>query len=126
MFASCLIDDVEDVLERAVGGLGLKPACELLGDEVHHVDLAVGPAGDDSVADRGEGGAQVLLGFEELSGAKSLQVERLAEGDGDGFEAVAGEQADDETDGDGQDDESTTTRPTWVRHSLMLSRPALL
>ena len=86
-------------------GLGFGPAGELLGDRVHHLDPAVGVAGDDAVADGGEGGAQVLLGVEELLGAAALQVERAAEGGGDGFEAVAGEEADDEADGEGEHDE---------------------
>ena len=99
-----LVDDVEDFLDRTVDGLGLEPAGELLGDDVHHLDVAVGVAGDDSVADGGERGAQVLFGLEELFGAEALQVERLAEGGGDCFEAAAGEEADDEADGDGKED----------------------
>ena len=69
------------------------------------LDAAFGVAGDDSVADGGEGGAQVLLGLEELFGAAALQVERCAEGGVDGLQAVAGEEADDEADGEREHNE---------------------
>ena len=94
---------------------GLEPAGEFLSDGVHHLDLALGVAGDDSVADGGEGGAQVLLGLEELLGAAALQVERCG-----GrrrrhvLEAVAGEEADDKADDQGehnQDDEHMACLP---------------
>ncbi len=37
------------------------PAGELLGDEVHKDDVAVGVAGDDGVADTANGGVQPLF-----------------------------------------------------------------
>ena len=86
-------------LDGAAARLGFEPSGKFLGNRVHHLDLSVGVAGDDSVADGGEGGAQVLLGVEELLGAEALQVEGFLEGGGDGFEAVAGEQADEQADG---------------------------
>ena len=103
--AGGLVDDVEDFADGAIAGVGFEPSGEFLGDGIHQLDLALGVAGDDTVADGGEGGTEVLLGLEELFGAAALQVEGAAEGCGDGLEAVAGEEADDEADDQREDDE---------------------
>ena len=103
--AGGLVDDVEDLVERAVLGLGLGPSGEFLGDRVHHLDAAFGVACDDSIADGGKRGAQMLLGEEELFGAAALEVDRAAEGCVGGLQATSGEEADEEADGQGKQDE---------------------
>ena len=96
---------MEDLRERAAARLGLEPAGEFLSDRVHQFDLAGGVAGDDSVADRGEGGAQVLLGLEELFGAAALEVERCAKGGRHLLHASAGEEADAKANDEGEPDQ---------------------
>ena len=101
-FPGCLIDDVEDGLERLAVGFGLRPPGEFHGDRVHHLDEAFGVAGDDAVADGGEGGAELLLGLEDLFGAAAEDIERSFVGVGDGVETVAGEQADEDADAESE------------------------
>ena len=98
--AGGLVDDVEDLVEREVACLGLGPSGEFLGDGVHHLDAAFGVAGDDSIADGGKRGAQVLLGLEELFGAASLQVDGAAECGVGGLHAAARVEADEQADGE--------------------------
>ena len=103
--AGCFVDDVEDLLDGAAARLGLDPSSKFLGNRVHHQDFSVGVAGDDSITDGGEGGAQILLGVEELLGAEALEVEGFLELGGDGFEALLGEQADEQANGQCERDE---------------------
>ena len=98
--AGGLVDDVEDLVEREVAGLGLWPSGEFLGDGVHHLDAAFGVASDDSIADGGKRGAQVLLRLEELFGAASLQVDGAAECGVGGLHAAARVEADEQADGE--------------------------
>ncbi len=63
-FAGGLVEDVEDLLEGKAGGGVLRPSGELLGDGIHELDAALDVAGDDAVADGGEGGAELLFGLE--------------------------------------------------------------
>ena len=97
--AGDLVDDVEDLIEREVACLGLGPSGEFLGDGVHHLDAAFGVACDDSVADGGKRGAQVLLGLEELFGAAALQVDGAAECGVGGLHAAARVESDEQADG---------------------------
>jgi len=86
-----LVDDVEDLVERKVAGLGLGPSGEFLGDQVHHLDAAFGVAhAMTSIADGGKRGAQVLLGEEELFGASALEVDGVAEGGVGGLQTSTG------------------------------------
>ena len=55
--AGRLVDDAEDFFERPAVGLGLAPAGELLRHRIHHLDPAIGVAGDDPVADGVQRGA---------------------------------------------------------------------
>ena len=74
--AGGLVEDVEDVSRGCPAGFGLSPAGQFAGHRVHHLDASLGVAGDDSVADGGEGGAELLFGFKELFGAASEDLER--------------------------------------------------
>jgi hypothetical protein len=100
-----LVDDVEDLVERKVAGLGLSPSGEFLGDQVHHLDAAFGVACDDAIAYGGKRGAQVLLGLEEIFGTAALQVDGVAKCGVGGLQTSAREEADHEADGQRQCDE---------------------
>ena len=59
--AGLFVEDGEDFVEGLALRVLLRPAGELLGDEVHEADSAVGIAGDDGVADAADSGVQPLL-----------------------------------------------------------------
>ncbi len=91
--AGVFIDDMEDRLQRLALGFGLGPAGEVNCDRVHHLNPSLGIAGNDSIADGGQGGAQLLLGAEDLFGAAAEDIERGFVGAGDSVQTVSGEQA---------------------------------
>ena len=76
-----------------------------MGDWVHHLDTAIGIAGDDSISDGGKCGAQVLLGQKEFFGPVALEVDGAAEGGVGGLQATTGEEADEKADGEGKQNE---------------------
>ena len=104
--AAGLADDLEDMLKREAQGFGGGPAGELLGYVVHGLDAAFGIAGNYSIADGLEGGAQLLFGLEGLFGAEAEDVVCLPVGVGDLLQSAAGVEPDDESD-DNREDNKT-------------------
>ncbi len=94
--AGGFVDDVEDFLDRVPRGLGCGPPGKLLGDRVHRLDVALGVAGDDRVADGLKGGAQALLRAKGLLGADAENVMRLPEVGGDLLQQAPDVDTDDE------------------------------
>ena len=93
---------------------------------IHHLNSALGIAGDDSVADGGQSGAQLLLGLKDLFGAASEDIERCLIGAGDGVQAVAGEQADKDADAESEDKEQPLHVADLALPELRCVRAALL
>ncbi len=105
--SACLfVEDGEDVVEGFAFGLGLLPAGELFGDEVHEVDVAVGVAGDDCVSDAADGGVQPLLASVRLFAAQLDLLNLPVVGSRELMEDSAGLQYQYSCGESGEDDES--------------------
>ena len=77
----------------------------MLGDDVHGLDFAFRAAGDDAVADGGEGGAETFFRAEGFLGADAEDVGGAFEGFGEVVDEGADVKADDQAEEHGEDNQ---------------------